>query len=114
MNIPFDPDWTMRPGVILREMMDYEGLTGRMGVRMIAKIAGLDEAVVEGILSGTEQITPVIATRLACGTAPLRVPAQFWLNAETIYRDGLAKGKKDISDDTAGGPEEGEHGHPRS
>jgi len=20
--IPFDPDWTMRPGVILREMMD--------------------------------------------------------------------------------------------
>jgi len=98
-SIPFDPDWTMRPGVILREMMNYEGLTGRMGVRMIATIAGLDEAVVDGILAGTERITEPIAARLACGTAPLRVPASFWLNAEMIYRDGLAKGKKDISDD---------------
>jgi plasmid maintenance system antidote protein VapI len=101
-RIPFDPDWTMRPGVILREMMDYGGLTGRTGVRMIATIAGLDEAVVDGILAGAEPITEQIAQHLAAGTAPLRVPASFWLNAETIYRDGLAKGKKDISDDMAG------------
>ena len=95
----FDPDWCMRPGVVLQEMLDYEGLTGPMGMRMLAKIAGLDRAVVEGILVGTQPITPAIAQRLACGTAPLRVSAQFWLNLETSYRDGLAAGKKDISDE---------------
>jgi len=101
--IPFDPDWTIRPGVILREMMDYERLRGATGVRMIAKIAHLEPAVIEGILDGTQQITQPIAERLACGTAPLRISAQFWLNAEKHYRDDLAAGKKDISGDMAGG-----------
>jgi plasmid maintenance system antidote protein VapI len=92
--ILFDPDWTMRPGVILREMMDDSG----MSVRMIAKIAGLEPALIEGVLDGSVPITDPISERLACGTAPLRVSAQFWRNAEKLYRDGLAAGKKDISD----------------
>lgn len=111
-TFPFDPDWTMRPGVILREMMDYEGLTGAIGTQMIATYAGLDPNVVDGILAGTERITEPIARRLAAGTALLRVSAQFWLNAENIYRNALASGKKDISDemtsDTPKGDSDGE------
>lgn len=95
----FDPDWCMRPGVHLRELMDYAGLKGDMGTRMVAKISGLDASVIEGILSGKTRITKKIAERLATGTQPLAISAQFWLNLECQYREGLKAGKADISDD---------------
>lgn len=99
MTYKFDPDWCLRPGVILRDMMDDSGLVGRMGVRMVARLANLDEETVEGILSGKRRITKQIAARLATGTQPLAISAQFWLNLERAYRDGLKAGKKDISDE---------------
>lgn len=98
----FDPDWCMKPGVILRDMMDDSGLKGDMGVRVVSKLSGLERKVVEGILSGKQRITKPIAARLATGTQPLAISAQFWLNLEKSYRDGLKAGKVDLSDDLAG------------
>lgn len=94
----FDPDWCMRPGVHLREMMDYSGLRGDMGVRAVAKIAQLEPAVIEGVLDGSQIITEDIARHLAAGTQPLAISAQFWLNLERQYREGLKAGKADVSD----------------
>lgn len=95
---PFDPDWCMRPGVHLRELLDYSGLTGDLGVKMVSRMSGLEPKVVEGILSGKQRITKAIAQRLATGTAPLAISAQFWLNLERQYREGLKAGKADVSD----------------
>lgn len=95
----FDPDWCMRPGVHLRELMDHAGLKGDMGTRMVAKLSGLDPSVIEGILSGERRITKAIAACLATGTQPLAISAQFWLNLERMYREGLKAGKVDVSDD---------------
>jgi len=97
--VPFDPDWCMRPGVHLQEMMDYSGLKGDLGVRSVAKIANLEPAVIEGILDGSQEITEDIARHLAAGTQPLAISAQFWLNLEHMYREGLKAGKVDLSDD---------------
>lgn len=99
--VAFDPDWCMRPGVHLREMMDYAGLTGDLGVTVTARLSGLDPTVIEGILNGKRRITKSIANRLACGTAPLAISAQFWLNLERQYREGLKAGKTDVSNDLA-------------
>jgi plasmid maintenance system antidote protein VapI len=97
--IPFDPDWTMRPGVTLREMLDDSG----MSVRVIAKIAGLAPAVIQGVLDGSVPITEPIAERLARALTDNAMTAQFWCNLEAAYWDGLAAGKKDLSDEMAGG-----------
>lgn len=99
----FDPDWCMRPGVHLREMMDYSGLTGSLGVKSVARLSGLDVSVVEGILTGKTRITKKIAAHLAAGAAPLLISAQFWLNLERQYREGLKAGKADISDSDSAG-----------
>lgn len=94
----FDPDWCMRPGVHLREMMDYAGIKGAVGTRMIAKLAGLDVPTIEGILDGTVEITDDISNYLAAGTQPLAISAQMWRNLERTYREGLKAGKIDVSD----------------
>lgn len=94
----FDPDWCMCPGVFLREMIEHAGMSPKLGAGMVSRLSGLPVAMVEGILDGTTEITEDIAHRLATGTQPLAVSAQFWLNAERIYRAGLAAGKTDVSD----------------
>jgi plasmid maintenance system antidote protein VapI len=95
----FDPDWCLRPGVTLREMMDCSGLTGDLGTKTIARLSGLDVDVIEGILSGKRRITKRIAAQLAAGTSPLLISAQFWLKLEDTYRAALKAGKTDVSDD---------------
>ena len=93
MTYAFDPDWCMAPGVILREMLDNAGLSGHLGIIVVAKLAGLPAATIEGILDASVEITPDIAARLGSGS--------FWLNAERIYRDALKAGKTDVSADYA-------------
>lgn len=87
----WQPNWTMRPGVILEEHMRESHLSKRM----VARVLRADVATVEGLLDGTVEITEPIAA----GLARLGVSPQFWLNLERNYREGLATGKKDISDE---------------
>lgn len=79
--------------------MDYSGLKGNLGVMTVSKLSGLDVSVIEGILSGKQKITKMIAQHLAAGTQSLVISAQFWLNLEHTYREGLKAGKADVSDD---------------
>jgi len=98
VSFAWDPDWVVKPGSILREMLDDSGHPGPGGVRLATKLTGLEPAVIEAIIAGAEPITEKIAGRLAVGLQPLAISAQFWLNLEGAYRRGLAAGKVDLDD----------------
>lgn len=87
----WSPNWIMRPGVILEEEMRERHISKRMTARVIR----VDVDTLEGLLDGTVEITEAIAA----GLARLGISSQFWLNLERNYREGLAAGKKDISDE---------------
>lgn len=87
---PFDPDWCIRPGDILREMLSASNMT----VEQVAAHTSLNVEHVHGILEGRIPIRPGSARCLAT----LGINDQFWLNLEARYRDGLAAGKVDASD----------------
>lgn len=89
MNGQWDPDWVVRPGVILDEEMQERGLTADA----VASACDLDVEVMKGLLAGTEPLTPEIAASLS---VLLGTSATLWLNLEQAYRSGLAKGKKDL------------------
>lgn len=89
---PFDPDWTIAPGEILRD----ELLERAEGIHMDtwAKILHLTPDVLQGIFAGTTPITEDIAARIAHG---LGTGAKVWLRLEEMYRAGLTAGKKDLT-----------------
>ncbi len=90
--IPFDPDWTMRPGVHLAEEIEATGLRAPTAP---AKISGLPPEAIAGVLDGSVEITPSIAE----GLARIGGTARLWLAIEQNYRRALASGKRDISDE---------------
>lgn len=85
----FDPDWCIRPGVHLREFMEESNLSSRI----VASVCGTTPEVIDGILDGTERIT----AKISDGLSRLGISSTFWLNLERIYRDGLERGKTDLS-----------------
>jgi HTH-type transcriptional regulator / antitoxin HigA len=89
---PFEPDWTLSPGAIIREEMNARGWTEAE----LASRAALGPETIAGILAATMTVDGVIAARIseALGTS-----AQMWLTAEKIYRDALARGATDCSGD---------------
>lgn len=88
----FDPDWCMRPGVLLAEELKAWGLKSPSAA---SKVSGLPQEVIDGVLNGSVEITEPIAE----GLARIGGGARLWLNAERIYRAALAAGKKDLSDE---------------
>lgn len=88
----FDPDWTISPGALLRELVDERGWTVSYG----ARACRIDLADFEDVLNGTMAVDDTIAGKIAIGTG---TSARFWLNAERMYRDALAAGKRDVSDE---------------
>jgi hypothetical protein len=97
----FRPDWCIAPAEHLREWMEDNGVKPRL----IAAIwSGRDEerktaalALVQDVLD-RKPLTETHAAVLARGTF---IPARFWLGLETNYRNGLAAGLKDVTDDSA-------------
>lgn len=72
------------PGRILSEEIEDRGITRReLAARMGQPVDLVDE-----VLSGETAITPAVADGLE---KVLGIPAQFWLNLETVYRLTLAK-----------------------
>lgn len=90
MTRKFDPDWVISPGETLRDWMEENHLSARI----TAGICLLEPKDIEGILSGRRKITKDLAAHLARGT---QISASLWLNLERAYRQGLAAGKKDVS-----------------
>lgn len=87
----FDPDWTMRPGVILAAEVEASGFRAP---QFAAKVTGLPPEVIGGVIDGSVEIDERIAVGLArfCGTA------RMWLALQDMYRAGLAAGLTDVSD----------------
>lgn len=83
----FDPDWCVPPGRILDEWLEERS----MSVRVAAVAAGeMSQETLEGIICGDVELTLELACRLALLTG---ISAPFWVRAEDLYRQGLAKGK---------------------
>lgn len=77
----FDPDWTVHPGATLLEWM-VEDLAVRMQT---------SPPVIEGLLKGTESLTPELAGKLQTATG---ISFRFWSGLERQFREDLAANKR--------------------
>lgn len=80
----FAPDWASPPGETLRDVMRERGLP----VEEVARQAGIRIDELELLLTGEAEVTLAVAKGLA---AAVGSTAQFWVNRECQYRDGLAR-----------------------
>lgn len=88
---PFEPDWTLHPGVALREILGERGISEAD----LADAARLGPETVAGLLNFTVPVDGLIAQQLEAALgAP---PAQFWLNYQANYERDLARDAKDVS-----------------
>lgn len=87
---PFAPDWTLRPGVLLADVLAARGLA----VEEFAAAARIPPATARGLLDGTVRVggPEAAAIALATGTS-----GQLWLNAQHNYDHDLARGATDVS-----------------
>lgn len=95
----FKPDWTMHPGVMLREWLDF----AKVPAHLFASVSGIDRDFFDRLLAFDPAVT--IDEKLAdhifhgtqlCGIGP---SPQFWLNSERNYREALERGAADTSSD---------------
>jgi hypothetical protein len=92
--IPFNPDYVIAPEATLREWMNAHAVTAHLLARLCTGPDGNDITArlrLEDVLS-RKPLGPGHAEALERGTG---IPAAFWLEAERLYRDGLAAGKPD-------------------
>lgn len=83
----FDPDYAVPPGETLLETIEHLGLTQKeLAQRMGRPIKTINE-----IIKGITAITAETALQLEKVTD---VPASFWINAESNYRERLARIKE--------------------
>lgn len=87
----FEPDWTLRPGVLLRSALEDRGLTAD-----VFESAGLDRAAVAALVAGTVRVDLAIAEKIG---AALGTTARMWLNAQEMYDADIARGAKDVSEE---------------
>lgn len=72
------------PGVTIKEQLEDRGMTQKeFAVRM-----DMSEKHISKLINGDVQLTTDVALRLE---SVLGIPAQFWNNLESIYREKLAK-----------------------
>lgn len=77
------------PGRILSEEIEDRGIT----LRELAERTGQPVDLMDDMLSGETAITPAVADELE---KVLGIPAQFWLNLETVYRLTLAENSVNV------------------
>ena len=78
------PHIVFAPGEIIRDELDARGWTQAR----FAEILGRPHQVVNGILNGEREITPVTALQIA---AALGTSAEMWIRMEAEYRLHLAE-----------------------
>lgn len=88
----FTPDWTLRPGVFLRRMMDER----KIGPATLALRGGTQLPLVRGVLDGTVRVNAAVADRL---DAALGTGTAFWLNAQAQYDADIARGAAGTSEE---------------
>ena len=75
----FTPDYTVKPGETIAEIIAYLGMTKAA----FARHMGIDAAHLHKLVSSKKPITPEIALKLEAVT---HTPASFWNNLESNYR----------------------------
>ncbi len=80
----FSPDYAVIPGRSLGETLGKWGMTQGE----LAKRTGLARKTINGIVNGTEPITPDTAIALE---RVFRVPARFWINLQKNYEEARAR-----------------------
>ena len=76
------------PGATIKEQLDDRGMTQKE----FAKRMGMTEKHISRLINGSVQLTPDVAERLEL---VLSIPASFWNNLEAIYREKMAKVKRE-------------------
>ncbi len=85
----FNPDYYLPPGDILEEILEENS----MSQAEFAKRAGLSTKHVNEIIKGKAGLTPDTSLQFE---KVLGIPASFWINFESQYREALAREKEKI------------------
>jgi addiction module HigA family antidote len=80
----YEPDYAVVPGETLKETLESLGMTQRD----LSTRTGLSVKTINQIIKGKAPISPDTSILLEKGTG---VPARFWNNLESNYREQLAK-----------------------
>ncbi len=90
----YNPDYVSHPGESLHEILESSNMTQSE----LANRMGRPRKTINEIINGHTAITPETALELE---RVLRIPARFWNNRESIYREFLArkKAQKKIADE---------------
>jgi HTH-type transcriptional regulator/antitoxin HigA len=80
------------PGATIREQLDLRGMAQKeFSLRM-----GMSEKHISRLINGKVELTPDVALRLE---SVLGMPAKFWNNLESIYREQIARVEADMDDE---------------
>src|SRR5690606_8023211 len=80
----FNPDYAVIPGETLAETLAKTGMTQQE----LANRSGLARKTINGIINGSEPITPDTAIQFE---KVFRVPARFWINLQNNYDEAKAR-----------------------
>ena len=84
-ELPFISDWAVRPGEVLEQIMEDDGLT----IKQVADLMDVNTSVIDLFLSGDDvTVDPSLAGKLETATG---FPAQCWINLENQYRTDVAR-----------------------
>lgn len=83
-KLSFKPDYAVAPGETLKDTIESLNMTQKE----LATRTGLTEQMIIRIFKGDQPITYETANKLELVTG---VPARFWNNLESNYREQLAK-----------------------
>ena len=86
MAAEFKPNYAVHPGVLLKEELDALHLTQKAA----AEKAGVSKTVINEVIKGKRGISAELAVKLE---SVVESPARFWLNAQSIYDEIMARVK---------------------
>lgn len=86
MAIEFKPNYAVHPGVLLKEELDALHLTQKAA----AEKAGVSKTVINEVIKSKRGISAELAVKLE---SVVESPARFWLNAQSIYDEIMARVK---------------------
>jgi HTH-type transcriptional regulator/antitoxin HigA len=92
-SIRFNPDYAVEPGETLAEVLEERGMTQAE----LARRTGLSTKHINQVIKGAASITAETALKLERVTL---IPARFWTNLETQYRDAKSREEESLALET--------------
>lgn len=86
MATEFKPNYAVHPGVLLKEELEALHLTQKAA----AEKAGVSKTVINEVIKGKRGISAELAVKLE---SAVESPARFWLNAQSVYDEIMARVK---------------------